>query len=139
MISTLFARRHVLACVLLLLFWMFCAPGDSIAQSYCPTGGQGWKPVNMQAITVDALTAKGIDVSALPASPTNLAMALVSTENATIRFTFSGAPTGTSGHELAPGNNFFICGRVMIEAFQAIRTSTGSQNALVHISLFQPL
>ena len=121
------------------LFVSLLSPCWSYAQVYCPAGPQGWRPVSYAEKTVDNLTPMSIDISQLPAAPTNLAMALVSTEDATVRFVFSGVPTSTKGHELAPGTDFFLCGRAMIEAFRAIRTSTGSQNALVHISLFLPL
>lgn len=122
-----------------LLLGSLCGVRDSAAQAYCPAGGAGWQSVSYVTLTVDALTPARIDLSTLPPAPTNLAMALLTVENATLRFRFFGAPTADNGHELAPGAHFFICGRTLIEQFQAIRTSTGSQNALVHISLFQPL
>lgn len=112
----------------------------SAAQVYCPAGTQGWRPVAYEVLTVDNLTVQRLDLSALPPSATNLAMALISVEDATVRFTFAGAErlSADNGHELAPGERFFLCGRVMLEQFSVIRTSQGSANARLRISLFHP-
>lgn len=113
-------------------------PQLSRGQSFCSSQSQGWRPVAYQHLTIDAVTPQSLDLRALPAAATNLAMALVSVEDATIRFGFTVAPTATDGHEIAPGERFFLCGRAMLEQWKAIRTSQGSANAQVRISLFAP-
>jgi hypothetical protein len=130
--------RHWWRRALLLLGVLVLLPRVSLAQIYCPTGPEGWRPVAYQAWTVGTGTPRGIDVAQLPPSATNLAMALVSVEAATIRFAFATPPTSDDGHELAPGERLVLCGWGMLTMFRAIRTSQGSANAQVRISLFQP-
>jgi hypothetical protein len=127
------------AAVLVLLLLLTLAPAPVLAQSFCQGGAGGWGAVSYQELTLDATTVQQIDLRALPPAPTNYAMALVSVENATARFTFGPPPTGDSGHELVPGTNFVLCGRTMIEQWRAIRSSQGAVNAVVRITLFQPL
>lgn len=109
------------------------------SQAMCPAGGAGWAPVSHQDVTVTPATAVQIDLSTYPHAATNLGMALVTVEDASIRFRFDGAPTADAGHELAPGVHFFICGRALMEGFQAIRVSQGAANAVLRISLFRAL
>src|SRR5262245_32165010 len=124
---------------LLVLLGCLVALGSLPAATWgqtCLSGGQAFRPVDFQEFVINNTTAVGIDTSKLPEAATNIAMAYVSVEDATIRFRFSGLPTQTSGHELAPGANHILCGRPVIESFRAIRTSTGSGNAIMRVTLF---
>ena len=114
------------------LCWVSAVHGQA-----CIVAGQSFVAVSYQEYTVST-TALGLDLSGMLPAATSMAQALVTVEAATIRFTFTGEPTGTSGHELLPGNHFFICGRAMMASFRAIRSSQGSQDALMRVSISQP-
>lgn len=116
--------------------WLWAMVSPSLAQ-VCYSGDRGFRVVDYQEFTVNNLTPVSIDVSKLPAAgTTEIAMAYVSVEDATIRFRFSGVPTQTSGHEIAQGSSYVVCGRSVIASFLAIRTSTGSGNAIMRVTLF---
>ena len=135
-----FHSRYVVG-ILVLGFSLLALPRLGHPQAFCPSHSEGWQPVAYQELTLDAVTPRGLDISALATLPHGIAMALVSVEGATIRFvwiTTTPTPSGTIGHELAPGERFFLCGRAMIESWRGIRTSQGSGNATVRVTLFQP-
>ena len=125
---------HALLCLGIVLG--LCAPAPAAWAQTCLSGGQAFRPIDFQEFTINNTVAVGIDTSKLPEAATNIAMAYVSVEDATIRFRFSGMPTQTSGHELAPGANHILCGRFVIESFRAIRTSSGQGNAIMRVTLF---
>ena len=132
-----FHSRHVIVFLVLGLS-LLAFPRLGHSQSFCPSHSEGWQPVAYQELTLDAVTPRGLDISPLATLPHGIAMALVSVEGATIRFAWTTTPSGTTGHELAPGERFFLCGRAMIETWRGIRTSQGSGNAIVRVTLFQP-
>jgi hypothetical protein len=123
--------------LLLLVLWLSSVVPDSHAQAPCQAEGKAWRPVDYQEFTVTNLTPVGIDTAQLPApGTTDIAMAYISIEEATIRFRFSGLPSDTSGHEVAAGTSTILCGRRIIASFRAIRTSSGSSNAIMRVTLF---
>lgn len=132
-------RQRACLWLVALLLALLGGPWPSAAQSLCPSPTGGWTPLSFQTLTVSAVAVAQIDVSTLPQSLSNIAMALLTVENATLRFRFDADPTDTAGHELAAGVNFVLCGRQLITAWRGIRTSTGQANALVRISLFAPM
>jgi hypothetical protein len=127
------APRHLFVGVAL---WLVSVVAPSAAQQTCLSGGQPFRPVDYQELTVTNTTAIALDTAKLPAATTNIAMALVSVEDATIRVRFNGLPTATSGHEVAAGTTTVLCGRLLIEGFRAIRTSSGAGNAVLRVTLF---
>jgi hypothetical protein len=123
--------------LLLLGLCLWCWVPQSVAQQTCRSEGKGFRAIDFQEFTVTNTVPVSIDMAKLPAQgTTDIAMAYISVEDATIRFRFAGVPSQTSGHEIAAGASTVLCGRSVIETFRAIRTSSGSGNAIVRITLF---
>jgi hypothetical protein len=89
--------------------------------------------MNFESITVDN-TAGGVALTASKYRPTGSVQAetaFITTEDATIRYTYDGtAPTSSLGHKAAAGTTLVLKGQNQMETFRAIRT-TGTNGVLM--------
>lgn len=90
---------------------------------------QGYKPAGFEQVTVDD-SADALTV------PLNACFALITVEDATVRFRNDGTdPTSTVGHPLYQNNSMLIEGRDVLSALKFIKT--GATNAKLNVTYYR--
>ena len=121
----------------LLLYLSSAAWGQS---SVCPEHGNGLEPVDYQNVTVSSTP---VGFSADTIASKTAAAAYMTLEEAPVRYMLFGVPTSTDGHLVDPpsggnapvGGGTWICGRMALLGFRAIRSSNA--DAVLHVTLFR--
>ena len=114
---------------LLVVCLLVCVPVATQAQ--CLGVAVPLVALDHESITV-AGTAIGFTAAKIVQTAGTAAMAVLTTEDAPIRFTVNGTtPTSTVGHLIQPSATVIICGSLDINKFRSIRTTGTSGTAVV--------